>query len=86
MANHKSAEKRARQTRVREARNRAHKSRVRTAISGLRQLLLKKDKAGALKVFPSVQSALAKLAKTGAASKQTASRKISRLAEQIARL
>lgn len=86
MANHKSAEKRARQTLVREARNRANKTNARTAVKGLRQLIEKKDKSAALKILPAVQSVLAKLAKTGAATKKNSSRRISRLAEQIAKL
>lgn len=86
MANHKSAEKRIRQTAKRNFTNRWKTSRVRTEIKKLRTAIDAKDKDAALKLLPAVQALLAKLAKTSALKKQTAARKTSRLASQVAKL
>lgn len=86
MANHKSAAKRNRQTIKRTALNRAKKSRVKTSIKRLRTAIQEKNKDLAQKQLVEVQTLLSKLAKTSAIKKQTASRKTSRLASQVARL
>lgn len=79
MANHKSALKRARQNVVRRERNRANKTRVRTAVKKVRT-----DAAtGALDAIPSdlqaAQSILDKAAKKGTIHRRTAARKVARL-------
>jgi small subunit ribosomal protein S20 len=58
MANHFSALKRARQTEKRTARNRANRSRLRSALRDLREALAKGDKQAAEKTFRSTVSAL----------------------------
>ena len=85
MANHKSAEKRARQTIGRNQRNRSYLSQVKTAVKGLRTLV----QAGTSKVedlqkqFAQVQSILQKAAAKGVVHKNNASRRIQRLAHLI---
>ena len=80
MANHKSALKRARQNVVRRERNRANKTRVKTAVKKVRA-----DAAvGALDAIPqdlrAAQSIIDKAAKKGVIHRRTAARKIARLA------
>ena len=60
MANHKSCEKRIRQTKVRTAHNKYYAKTMRNAVRKLRALT---DKEEALKLYPSVQKMLDKLAK-----------------------
>ncbi|MCT4642855.1 MAG: 30S ribosomal protein S20 [Bacteriovoracaceae bacterium] len=86
MANHKSAKKRIRQTETRRINNKTKVSRVRTEVKKLRGFIASSDKDSALKQFPLVQKLIAKLAKTSAMRKDTAGRKTSRLASQIAKL
>lgn len=86
MANHKSAKKRIKQTEIKRISNKWKTSRLRTEIKKLRAFLTDGNKEEALKQLPYVQSLLAKLAKTSALKKATASRKTSRLANQVAKL
>jgi small subunit ribosomal protein S20 len=86
VANHKSAKKRAKQAEVKRANNRWKTSRVRTEIKKLKTFIMEAKKEDALKQFPLVQALLAKLAKGSATNKAAASRKTSRLAEQVAKL
>ena len=79
MANHKSALKRARQNVVRRERNRASKTRVKTAVKKVRV-----DAAtGAMDAIPqdlqAAQSIIDKASKKGVLHRRTASRKIARL-------
>lgn len=60
MANHKSAEKRIRQTEVRTVRNKYYARSTRNAIKNLRSL---KDKKEAAELLPKVAAMLDKLAK-----------------------
>lgn len=84
MANHKSAAKRARQTLVRNARNRTYTSKVRTAVKKL-YTGIDGFKAGSVKqeelseLFKAAQSLLMKAKTKGLTHRNTASRKISRL-------
>ncbi len=86
MANHKSAKKRIRQSEKRRQSNKWKTSRVRTEIKKLRTLITEGSKEEALKQYPIVQALLAKLAKSSALNKATASRKVSRLASQVSKL
>lgn len=86
MANHKSAKKRIRQNEKRRINNKWKTSRVRTEIKKLRTFIEESNKESALKQFPVVQALLAKLAKSSAMRKDTAGRKISRLASQVSKL
>ena len=79
MANHFSALKRARQTEKRTARNRATRSRVRTALRDLRTELSGNDAAAAQKEFSSAIAELDKAVRKGVLHKNTASRYKSRL-------
>ncbi len=83
MANHKSAAKRARQSSKRMEINKVRKSEVRTAEKNLRTALAEKNKDKASELFVKVQSLFQKLAKSGISKQRTASRKTSRLAQQV---
>lgn len=60
MANHKSAEKRIRQTKTRTLHNKYYAKTMRNAVRKLRAMTNKEE---ALKMYPSVQKMLDKLAK-----------------------
>jgi small subunit ribosomal protein S20 len=83
MANHFSALKRARQTEKRTARNRANRSRLRTALRQLRESLAKGDKQSAEQVFRQTVSALDKAIQKGVLPENTASRYKSRLSIRL---
>lgn len=83
MANHKSAEKRIRQTKVRTDRNRVGRSQSRNLIKAVRKAIESGDKAQASELLVKTQSKLARTAKTGALAKAKAARTTSRLAKQI---
>ena len=83
MANHVSALKRARQTESKTAVNRNNKSRLRTALRGLRTALETGDKASAETAFRATVSSLDKAVQKGALHKNTASRYKSRLAARV---
>lgn len=82
MANHKSAKKRAKQNEVRRIRNRSVKSQVKNAITKLRALV-EKDPETAGKTLNETKAIISKAAKKGVIHTNTASRKISRLAQLI---
>lgn len=89
MANHKSAEKRARQNVTRNARNRSYVSSVKTAIKSFRSSVEGAKAAGTKpeelqKLFSGVQSILQKAASKGLVHKNNASRRIQRLAHLMA--
>lgn len=86
MANHFSALKRARQTEKRTARNRANRSRLRSALREFRETLAKGDKQGAEKSFRETVSALDKGIQKGVIHENTASRYKSRLSARLAAL
>lgn len=86
MANHKSAEKRAKQTIIRTERNKAQHSEVKTAVKKVREAIANNQKENAVKLLPEAQGLLRKLAKSGIIKKQTAARQTGRLARQIAKL
>jgi len=83
VANHKSAEKRVRQTKIKTLRNKVRTTKARSAIKSIRAAIQTNDKDGAVKLLPLVQEKLAILAKTGVIKKNNAARKTSRLAKQI---
>lgn len=83
MAQHKSAEKRARQTKKRTAVNRARRSKVRTAVKKLETAIAAGDKATAAALLKETQPALDKGVSKGAVAKRTASRKLSRLNARV---
>ena len=79
MATHRSAIKRHRQSLIRRARNRALKSRMKTAVKALHQAIEAKEKDAIEKQLSQTTSILAKTASKGIIHKNTAARKISRL-------
>ena len=83
MANHKSALKRIRQTKVRTLHNKYYAKTMRNAVRKLRALT---DREEALKLYPSVQKMLDKLAKTNIIHKNKAANLKSSLCKHIASL
>ena len=83
MANHHSALKRARQTERRTERNRAARSRVRTALRAVREALDGGNKEAATQAFRAAVSTLDKTVKTGILHHNTASRYKSRLSARL---
>ncbi|HZQ92257.1 MAG TPA: 30S ribosomal protein S20 [Terriglobales bacterium] len=86
MANHFSALKRARQTEVRTVRNRAHASRLRTALRRLRDALNAGNLEQARQAFGGVVSVIDKSASKGVLHKNTASRYKARLSARLNKL
>lgn len=83
MANHKSSEKRARQSLKLRARRLGVKRKVRTEEKKLSTAIEKKDLEAAQTLLVSFMSKLDKAAQKGIYSKETASRKISRLSKKL---
>ena len=83
MANHKSAEKRSRQAKVRRLRNRMNKSVMKTVIRRVEEALIagsEEEAKAALQVaIPIIQ----KTASKGTIHRNTASRKVSRLTKRV---
>jgi small subunit ribosomal protein S20 len=83
MANHKSAEKRIRQTERRTAVNRARVSRIRTFVKKVETAIASGDKTAAAEAFREAQPELMRGANKGVLHKNTVSRKLSRLSSRI---
>ena len=83
MANTKSAIKRVRRISRQTAVNRSRKSKFRSAVKKMNDLIEKKDKKEALSFLPKLNSELMKISKTGVIKKQNASRNISRITKKI---
>ncbi|MES2962465.1 MAG: 30S ribosomal protein S20 [Bdellovibrionota bacterium] len=83
MATHKSAEKRARQTVKRNARNTQAIGTVRTAEKKLRSALAGGDKKNAATLLNDYMSKITKAATKGVLTTKTAARKVSRLSERV---
>jgi small subunit ribosomal protein S20 len=84
MANHLSAQKRARQTERRTVRNRANTSTLRTQLRELREIIAKGDKSAAEQTYRKTVSALDKAIQKGTLHENTASRYKSRLSARVA--
>lgn len=84
MANHKSSVKRAKQETKRRMTNKMKTAKARTTVKALKEAVAKGDKTTAATLLSKAQSLLAKLAKSPAMKKQTASRKTSRLTKAVA--
>ena len=80
MATHKSAEKRARQTIKRTARNGALRHRVKTIVRAFREALAAGDATKTAAAFEQATREIRKAASKGILHKRTASRRVSRLA------
>jgi small subunit ribosomal protein S20 len=83
MANHKSAEKRIRQTAKRTMINRSRVSRVRTFVKNVEIAIANGDKAAAESALRLAQPELHRATTKGVMHKNTVSRKLSRLAIRI---
>lgn len=80
---HKSALKRHRQNLKRAEHNRGIRSRMRTAIRDLREVIESNDAGKAVGLLPATTKEIAKAATKGVIHRNTASRYISRLAKQV---
>ena len=85
MANHLSAKKRSRQTKVRNAVNSQYLSKFRTALNKFKSSLDSKNEQEIQKYYSSVNSIMAKALKKGIFKKEYISRKLSSLSKQISK-
>ena len=83
MANHKSAEKRNRQSQVRRIRNRANRTRMRNAIKAVDAAIDTGSQEDAQVALKTALPVIAKTASKGTIHKKNASRKISRLTKRV---
>jgi small subunit ribosomal protein S20 len=83
MANHKSAEKRARQTERRTAVNTARRSRVRGSIKKVEEAIKSGDKQAAIAALRAAQPEIQRGATKRIVAKNAAARRVSRLAARI---
>ena len=83
MPNTKSAIRRVRRVKKQTQINRIRRSKYKNAVKKMDLLVKSKDKAKAKKYFSKFQSILMQVAKSGAVSRQTAARKISRISKKI---
>ena len=80
MANHKSAAKRARQTIKRTEANRFYRTRLKNITKAVRQAAANGDKTAALEALKVANKNIHAFVSRGFLKKQTASRRVSRLA------
>jgi small subunit ribosomal protein S20 len=85
LANTRSAEKRNRQTQKRRARNQGVRTRVKSAVKKVRETLERGELAEAREAFQVAARAIDKASSKGVVHRNTASRKISRLAKAVAK-
>ena len=83
MPNTKAAIRRVRRVKKQTQINRIRKSKYKSAVKEMDALLKSKEKEKAKKYFSKFQSILMQVAKSGAISKKTAARKISRVSKKI---
>ena len=83
MANHKSAEKRIRQTARRTEINRARVGRIRTFVKKVESAIESGDKTAAQAAFKDAQPELMRGVTKGVLHRNTAARKLSRLSARI---
>ena len=86
MANHKSALKRDRQSKVRRLRNRINKTKMKTSVEQLEAAVEAGSGEQAVKALQNATSVIQKTASKGSIHKKTASRKVSRLAKSVNRM
>ncbi|MBR2494787.1 30S ribosomal protein S20 [Helicobacter sp.] len=86
MANHKSAEKRIRQTIKRTERNRYYRTRIKNIIKAVRESVASSDLAKAQEAFKIANKELHKFVSKGIMKKNTAARKVSRLNAAVKKL
>ncbi|MBL6857414.1 MAG: 30S ribosomal protein S20 [Pelagibacteraceae bacterium] len=83
MPNTDSAIRRVRRVTKQTAVNRLRKSKYRAAVKKMEDLIKADEKSKIKSFFPSFQSILMKVAKSGTINKKTASRKISKISKKI---
>ena len=83
MANHKSAEKRARQIERRTAVNRARTSRIKTFVKKVETAIASGDKTAAAEALRNAQPEIQRGVTKGMIHKNTAARKLSRLSTRV---
>ena len=86
MANHKSSEKRNRQTIKRTANNRVRESRIKSFLRKVEEAIASGDKKVANEALKAAQPELMKGVTKGVLKKETASRKMSRLSSRVKKL
>lgn len=86
MANHKSAIKRDRQSKVRRLRNRENKSRMKTAVRRVEEALVAGSEEQARAALGVAVPVIQKTAAKGTIHRKTASRKVSRLTRRVNRM
>ena len=83
MANHKSALKRNRQNVVRRARNRANKTKIKTAVKAVNEAIEENSLDAAKAALQTAIPVIMRAASKGTIPKKTASRKVSRLTKRV---
>ena len=83
MPNSKSAIRRVRRVKKQTAVNRLRKSKYRSTVKKMEELISSGAKEKIKTFFPKFQSILMQVVKSGAVNKKTASRKISRISKNI---
>lgn len=86
MANHKSAEKRIRQTEKRTERNRYYRTRIKNIIKAVREAVTANDVAKAQESLKIANKELHKFVSKGIIKKNTASRRVSRLNASVKKI
>ena len=86
MANHKSAEKRIRQTIKRTERNRYYKTRIKNMTRALNEAVLENNVSKAQELLKNINKSFHGYVSKGILTKNTASRKVSRLNEAVKKI
>lgn len=86
MANTSSAKKATRKIARRTAVNKSRRTRMRNSVRSVEDAIARGDHTAALEALKQAEPALMRSAQQGVVHKNTASRKVSRLAKSIARL
>lgn len=86
MANHKSSEKRVRQTEKKNAINRSNRSKLRTQIKSLRAAVASGDKSSSEEILLPTISLIDKAVNKGLIHKNTAARHKSRLTKHVSNI
>lgn len=86
MANTKSAKKATRKIARRTEINKTRRSRMRTFVRGVEDAIARGDKTAAAAALQAAEPELIRAARKGVVHKRTASRKVSRLTHQVAKL
>lgn len=86
MANTKSAKKKTRVIARRTEINQSRRSRMRSEVRGVEEAIKSGDRNAALAALKAAEPHLIRAARKGVIHRKTASRKVSRLAHQVAKL